>query len=233
MTSESSTRRSRPEPWDPDRAVAAVALVALVPVLAAVALVVRACLGPPVLFRQVRAGRHGKPFTILKFRTMQMADSRCCENPAACIGLQMPPGVTTPGLIGLVRRLGLDELPQLVNIARGDMRFVGPRPLMPRYVGRYTPAQARRLEVLPGITGWAQVSGRTDLPWEDRLDLDAWYVDRRSARLDLRIALLTLRAALGGRGYSQSGSSTGYEFLGTGVAPGVCPARETGLGGLR
>jgi lipopolysaccharide/colanic/teichoic acid biosynthesis glycosyltransferase len=212
-----------------DVLVAAAGLVLLAPVLMAIAVVIQRDAGSPVMFRQVRAGQHGKPFTILKFRTMEMRDARCCLRPSACIGIQMAPGRQMPASMERLRRTGLDELPQLVNVLRGDMSFVGPRPLMLRYVPRYTKGHRRRLDVRPGITGWAQVNGRTDLPWDDKLDLDVWYVEHQSLALDLRIMAATVWTALTGRGYSQSGSETGLEFLGTGVAPGLCPATELPL----
>ena len=205
--------------------VAGLALMS--PVLLVVAAGVRLTLGSPVIFRQVRAGRNGRLFTILKFRTMEMRDAACCEDPQRCRGLQMAAGVRMSRFAAVIRRVGLDELPQLVNILRGDMSFIGPRPLLPRYLGRYTAEQARRHDVRPGITGWAQVKGRTDLEWNERLALDVWYVDHASRRLDVEIARLTFRAAILGSGYSQVGSDTGLEFLGTGVAEGMCPA--TGL----
>lgn len=195
------------------------------------AVLIRRFLGAPVLFLQERAGRAGRPFTILKFRTMEMSDARCCGRPDACVGVQMAPGARMSGLGVVLRRTGLDELPQLVNILRGDMSFIGPRPLLVRYVDRYTPRQRRRLEVRPGITGWAQINGRTDLDWEDRLEQDVWYVDHRSLRLDLAIARRTFRAAASGSGYSQEGSHTGLEFLGTGVPVGICPVTEARLDG--
>ena len=166
---------------------AAIALLVLSPVLAAIALGIRFTMGTPIVFRQVRAGRHGMPFTILRFRTMEMRDASCCRCPNACRGIQMGPGASIPRFVAFVRRTGLDELPQLVNILRGEMSFIGPRPLMVRYIPRYTADQRRRHSVLPGISGWAQVNGRTDLSWDARLALDVWYVDKQSFGLDLRI----------------------------------------------
>ena len=141
----------------------------------------------------------------------------------------MAPGATIPRFARFVRRTGLDELPQLINILRGEMSFIGPRPLMVRYIPRYTAEQRRRHSVLPGISGWAQVNGRTDLSWSDRLTLDVWYVDHQSLWLDLRILWRTFRASAEGSGYSQSGSDTGPEFLGTGLPPGICPVTELPL----
>jgi lipopolysaccharide/colanic/teichoic acid biosynthesis glycosyltransferase len=208
---------------------AAIALVILAPVIAAVSLGVRITLGRPVLFRQVRTGWQGRPFTILKFRTMEMREATCCCTPEACRGIQMAEGLAMSRFATLIRRTGLDELPQLLNILRGEMSFVGPRPLLPRYLARYSADQQRRHEARPGITGWAQVNGRTDLSWNERLDLDVWYVANRSRSLDARIMKRTIRAALGGEGFSQSGSDTGLEFIGIGVPPGLCPATELPL----
>jgi len=198
----------------------------LAPIIGATALGIRLSMGTPILFRQARAGRDGMPFTILKFRTMEMRAASCCGRPETCRGTQMAPGATIPRFARFVRRTGLDELPQLINILRGEMSFIGPRPLLIRYLARYTPEQRRRHSVLPGISGWAQVNGRTDLSWSDRLALDVWYVDHQSLWLDLRILGRTFRASAQGSGYSQSGSATGPEFLGTGVPPGICPVTE-------
>ena len=212
-----------------DRLGAAVALVVLSPLIGATALGIRLGMGAPVVFRQVRAGRNGTPFTILKFRTMKMRAASCCGRPETCRGVQMAPGTTIPRFVRFVRRTGLDELPQLINIVRGEMSFIGPRPLLVRYLARYTAEQRRRHLVLPGISGWAQVNGRTDLSWNDRLALDVWYVNHQSLWLDLRILWRTLRASSEGSGYSQSGSDTGPEFLGTGLPPGICPVTELPL----
>jgi len=212
-----------------DRVGAAVALVVLSPIVGATAVGIRLSMGAPVLFRQVRAGRDGNPFTILKFRTMEMRAASCCGRPEACRGIQMAPGTNIPSFARFARRTGLDELPQLINILRGEMSFIGPRPLLVRYVARYTAEQRRRHSVRPGISGWAQVNGRTDLAWSDRLALDVWYVDHQSLWLDLRILWRTLRASAEGSGYSQSDSDTGPEFLGIGVPPGICPVTELPL----
>ena len=224
-------RRARPRTSDAlKRAFDVVAAILggalLSPVLLAVTLIVWKDAGRPILFRQVRAGRAGVPFTILKFRTMDMRDAYCCLDPRDCIGVQMPVGTRMSRRVEMLRRTGLDELPQLINILRGEMSVIGPRPLLVRYVPRYTGEQARRLEVRPGITGWAQVNGRTDISWEEKLALDVWYVDHRSVPLDVRILIQTVKATRSGSGYSQSGSETGTEFLGSGVAPGICPATE-------
>jgi sugar transferase EpsL len=213
-----------------DVGLAATLLVGLSPLIAMVALGIGLSLGAPVLFRQRRAGRNAIPFTIIKFRTMEMWDARCCQLGGRCIGLQFPPGVEMTRLAAFLRRTGLDELPQLFNILRGEMSFVGPRPLLERYTDRYTENQRRRLEVMPGITGWAQVNGRTDLSWEERLELDVWYVDHWSNRLDFAILWRTLHTSAAGTGFSQSGAETGLEFLGTAVPAGTCPVTGLALG---
>jgi lipopolysaccharide/colanic/teichoic acid biosynthesis glycosyltransferase len=209
-----------------DLTLAALGLVILAPLLLVAALGVRRVLGPPVLFRQPRAGRGGRVFTILKFRTMDMRGARCCGDPRRCIGHQMTSASGSPPLAAWLRRTGIDELPQLINVLRGEMSLVGPRPLMVRYVPRYSPEQRRRLDVRPGITGWAQINGRTDLPWDERLAMDTWYVANRSVRLDLAILLQTFRVAVTGSGYSQTGSETGFEFLGSRPFDGRCPGDD-------
>jgi len=190
-----------------DVAAAAVGLVVLSPVLAGVALAVRLRLGAPVLFRQERPGLHGRPFTMLKFRTM--TDARDAA------GRLLPDAERLTPLGRLLRSTSLDELPELWNVLRGDMSLVGPRPLLVRYLDRYTPEQARRHEVRPGLTGWAQVNGRNALTWEEKFALDVWYVDHASLALDLKILLLTLRRVLAREGISAAGEATMPEFTGT------------------
>jgi lipopolysaccharide/colanic/teichoic acid biosynthesis glycosyltransferase len=189
-----------------DRAAALVGLIVLAPVLAAVALLVRVRLGTPVLFRQVRPGLGGRPFTVAKFRTM--LDKRDRE------GRPLPDAerLTRVGLF--MRSSSLDELPQLWSVLRGDLSLVGPRPLLTQYLERYTPEQARRHEVLPGITGWAQVNGRNSLSWEEKFALDIWYVDNWSLALDAKILLMTLRRVARREGISQAGHATMTEFMG-------------------
>jgi lipopolysaccharide/colanic/teichoic acid biosynthesis glycosyltransferase len=162
--------------------------------LAATAVAVLVGLGRPVFLRQWRVGRDNVPFQILKFRTMREGEGSDAER------------LTSFGRF--LRASSLDELPQLWNILRGDMSFVGPRPLLPQYLDRYTPEQARRHEVKPGLTGWAQVCGRNGLSWDDRLALDVWYVDHRSLALDLRILARTLPAVTSRRGISAPGFAT-------------------------
>ena len=177
-----------------DVVIAVVALAILSPVLAAIAVAVRLRMGRPVLFGQLRPGLHGHPFTIYKFRTMRAGD-----------------GSDASRLTPLGRRLrewSLDELPELFNVLRGDMSLVGPRPLLPEYLDRYTPTQARRHDVRPGVTGWAQVNGRNASTWDDRLALDVWYVDHRTLGLDLRILARTLGAVARRRGISAPGHAT-------------------------
>lgn len=188
-----------------DLAVAALALVALAPVLALVAAIVRVTMGSPVLFRQQRPGRDDEPFTIYKFRTMSCGD---CDASPATDTLRL----TRTGR--LLRALSLDELPELWNVVRGDMSLVGPRPLLMQYLDRYTPDQARRHEVRPGMTGLAQVRGRNALSWEDRLAMDVWYVDNRSLALDLRILALTFASVVRRRGITEDGGVTMSEFMG-------------------
>ena len=193
-----------------DLVVSLAALVVLSPVLAAVAFAVRLTMGRPVLFRQVRPGRHGDLFVIYKFRTM-LPPSR--------------PGAELDDTDDRLTRLGqflrgtsLDELPELFNVVRGDMSLVGPRPLLPQYLPLYTPAQARRHLVRPGITGLAQVRGRNELDWERRFELDQYYVDHQSLWLDLKIVAWTLPSVLGRRGISAEGHTTAPLFTGSPAA---------------
>ncbi|MEU4380860.1 sugar transferase [Micromonospora echinofusca] len=205
--------RSAPAPARPERGkrvldvtVAIALLVLTAPVLAVVAALVAVGLGRPVLFRQCRAGRHGLPFELVKFRTMRPMDARR--------GLVTDAERLTP-LGRWLRATSLDELPTLWNVLRGDMSLVGPRPLLPEYLTRYSPTQARRHEVRPGVTGLAQVRGRNSLSWEDKLELDVTYVDTRNLRLDLAILGATVRTVLRREGISANGSATAPEFLGS------------------
>ncbi|RKN45541.1 sugar transferase [Micromonospora endolithica] len=180
--------------------------ILLAPVAAVVAVLVALRLGRPVLFRQARPGRHGRPFVMIKFRTMHTEES--ASGPAGDRHR-----LTRFGL--WLRSTSLDELPSLWNVIRGEMSLVGPRPLLLGYLGRYTPEQARRHEVRPGITGLAQVNGRNALDWEERFSYDTWYVDNRSLRLDLRILLATARTVVARRGIAAPGTPTAHEFHGT------------------
>ena len=183
------------------------ALALLSPVLATTALLVRIKLGSPIFFRQQRPGLYGKPFTLLKFRTMTDA----CDSD----GNLLPDEQRLTSFGQFLRRTSLDELPELFNVLKGDMSLVGPRPLLMQYLDRYTPQQMRRHEVKPGITGWAQVNGRNALTWEQKFALDVWYVDHLSLWLDLKIILLTIWKVLRREGISQEGFATMPEFLGT------------------
>jgi lipopolysaccharide/colanic/teichoic acid biosynthesis glycosyltransferase len=189
-----------------DIAGAAAGIVLLSPVLVAVALTIRLLLGRPVMFRQVRSGHCEKPFTMYKFRTMRDAtDSQ---------GHLLPDRERLLPVGTFLRRTSLDELPEFWNVLRGDMSLVGPRPLLPEYLPRYTIFQRRRHAVKPGITGWAQVNGRNALTWERKFELDTWYVDHRCLRLDLKILALTVKQVLRRDGISQRGYATAPEFLG-------------------
>ena len=189
-----------------DVLVAGVGLSLLAPLLAA-ALAVRLWLGAPVLFRQVRPGRNGRPFVLYKFRTMRDAVDQH--------GDPLPDADRLTRLGWFLRSTSLDELPELWNVLRGDMSLVGPRPLLMEYLPLYTPEQARRHRVRPGITGWAQVNGRNALTWDERLALDVWYVDNRSLRLDLRILLLTVWQVFARVGIHQEGHATMERFRGS------------------
>jgi lipopolysaccharide/colanic/teichoic acid biosynthesis glycosyltransferase len=178
-----------------DRALAALALALSAPLLVGAALAIRLESGGPALYRQRRVGCRGEPFDLIKLRTMVSG----AEWLGAGIAVdQGDPRITRVG--ALLRRLSLDELPNLVNVLRGEMALVGPRPTIQAQVEQYTDRQRRRLEVRPGITGWAQVNGRASLPWHERIELDVWYVDHRSLALDLEILALTVRLLVSGRG---------------------------------
>jgi len=170
-----------------------------------IALLVRFKIGSPVLFRQVRPGLYGRPFTIYKFRTM--TDERD-EN-----GNLLPDGERLTRLGRFLRKTSMDELPELFNAIKGNMSIVGPRPLLMQYLDRYTSEQARRHEVKPGITGWAQVNGRNAISWEDKFKLDVWYVDNWSLWLDVKIIAMTVWKVLGRDGISQEGEATMEEFV--------------------
>jgi lipopolysaccharide/colanic/teichoic acid biosynthesis glycosyltransferase len=178
-----------------DVALAGLGLFVASPLLLVAGLAVKLTSRGPVVYRQQRAGRHGAPFEVYKLRTMQMgADPVGVGTPV----LPDDPRVTRVGRI--LRRFSLDEIPNLVNVLRGEMAIVGPRPTLAAQVELYTPRQRRRLEVRPGLTGWAQVNGRAGIPWEERIELDVWYVDHRSPLLDLRILARTLRLLTTGHG---------------------------------
>jgi lipopolysaccharide/colanic/teichoic acid biosynthesis glycosyltransferase len=182
-----------------DVVLAAVLLVVTAPLLAVAVAAIRLESKGPAFYRQRRVGRHGRPFELLKLRTM-VAGAEAMG--AGLYVLEGDPRITRVGR--LLRRFSLDELPNLINVLRGDMAIVGPRPTVQEQVDRYTERQLRRLEVKPGITGWAQINGRTSLPWPERIELDVWYVEHRSLRLDLRILARTARMLASGQGlYSE------------------------------
>jgi len=189
-----------------DLAVAVPALLLLSPVYLLTALLVRLKLGSPVLFAQERPGLYGKPFKVLKFRTM--TDHR------DAYGQLLPDGVRLTAFGKLLRRLSLDELPQLFNVVKGDMSLIGPRPLLMEYLKLYSPDQARRHDVRPGITGWAQVNGRNAISWEDKFQLDCWYIDNQSIALDLKIFVLTVLKVVRREGIAQEGHATVGKFTG-------------------
>lgn len=190
-----------------DVAVACVALVALSPLICLLFVAVRFSLGSPALFRQVRPGKDGKPFLMLKFRTM--TDARD-QN-----GDLLPDTVRLTPFGRWLRRTSLDELPELWNVVKGDMSLVGPRPLLMEYLPLYSVEQARRHEVRPGITGWAQINGRNAISWEEKLALDVWYVDNRSMWLDLKILWLTIARVFKAEGIAQPGHATAEKFTGS------------------
>ena len=182
-----------------DIVLAAVLLVVTAPLLALVALAIRLESRGPVFYRQRRVGRHGRPFQLWKLRTMVPGAEAM---GAGIYVLEGDPRITRVGR--MLRRFSFDELPNLLNVLQGDMAMVGPRPTVQEQVDRYTDRQRRRLDVKPGITGWAQINGRTSLPWPERIELDVWYVEHRSVRLDLRILARTARMLATGQGlYSE------------------------------
>lgn len=190
-----------------DILIASCTLLLLAPLLLVVALLVRLRLGSPVLFRQDRPGLYGRPFRIVKFRTMRDA--------ADAHGNLLPDSKRQTSLGRFLRSTSLDELPELWNVILGHMSLVGPRPLLMEYLALYSPEQARRHEVRPGITGWAQVNGRNALNWEKKFELDVWYVDNRSILLDLKIIGMTLFKVLRREGISAAGNATVPRFTGS------------------
>lgn len=189
-----------------DFTAAALGLLLLAPLLLLFALV-RIKLGSPVLFRQTRPGLHGRPFELIKFRTM--TDARGTD------GALLPDAERLTPFGRFLRSTSLDELPELWNVLSGDMSVVGPRPLLMEYLPLYSPEQARRHEVRPGITGWAQVNGRNALDWDDKFRLDVWYVDHQSLALDIRILWLTAVKVLRREGISAAGEATMPRFTGS------------------
>ncbi len=190
-----------------DLILASLALILLSPLLLLIALAVRLGLGKPVLFRQPRPGYKGRIFTLYKFRTMR--------DVLAPDGTPLPDERRLTALGRFLRATSLDELPELINVLRGEMSLVGPRPLLVKYLPLYTPEQMRRHDVLPGITGWAQINGRNTLTWQEKFRLDVWYVDHWSLWLDVKILFLTVWKVLRREGISQPGQATASEFDGT------------------
>ena len=190
-----------------DLVVALSALLILFVPLLALIWIVRRKLGSPIFFRQTRPGVRGEPFEMVKFRTM--TDARGSD------GELMPDAVRLTPFGRFLRATSLDELPELWNVIKGDMSLVGPRPLLVEYLPLYSPEQARRHEVRPGITGWAQVNGRNALSWEEKFKLDVWYVDHRSLWLDIKILWLTVKKVLVREGISASGEATMSKFTGS------------------
>ena len=203
-----------------DLALAIPGLVLLSPFLLIIAGLVWIYHGRPVLFRQARGGYRGKPFDVFKFRSM--------TNKRDPQGNLLPDAERLTRFGRFLRSISLDELPELFNVLRGEMSLVGPRPLFAKYLDRYTCEQARRHDVLPGITGWAQVNGRNVLTWEDKFRLDVWYVDHWSLGLDIKILFLTLWKTLRREGISQPGYATAEEFFGS-AADGSNKRTGTGI----
>ena len=189
-----------------DLALTIPGLLVLSPVLLIIAVLVAVYHGTPVLFRQRRPGLREKPFWIYKFRSM--TDARDNE------GNLLPDSERITRLGQFLRTSSLDELPEIFNVLKGEMSWVGPRPLLMQYLERYSPEQRRRHEVLPGITGWAQINGRNALTWEDKFTLDVWYVDHWSLGLDIKIILTTVEKVLRREGINQPGHATAEEFMG-------------------
>lgn len=189
-----------------DIAISTTAMLLLSPVMAVIALILRWNLGSPVLFVQVRPGIHARPFKMIKFRTMKDA--------ADTQGLLLPDEARMTRFGSFLRSTSLDELPELWNVVRGDISLVGPRPLLMEYLPLYTHEQARRHEVKPGITGWAQVNGRNAITWEEKFKLDVWYVDNRTFWLDCKILWLTLVKVFRREGITQEGHATMEKFKG-------------------
>lgn len=191
-----------------DIAGASIGILLSGPVMAVLALLLYLMHGSPVLLRQLRPGIHQKPFELIKFRTMRQ--------PTGVAGAGQTDAERLTAFGRWLRSTSLDELPELINVLRGDMSLVGPRPLLMEYLPLYSPRQARRHEVKPGLTGWAQVNGRNALSWENRLELDVWYVENRSMLLDLRILIQTVFVVLTRSGISAPGEATMPRFSGTG-----------------
>jgi len=181
-------------------------LILISPLLILVGIIVRLRMGGPVIFKQIRPGYKGKLFPVNKFRTMSDVRDET--------GKLLPDDVRLTRLGRFLRSSSVDELPELVNVLRGEMSLVGPRPLLTQYLERYSPEQARRHDVFPGMTGWAQINGRNAISWEDKFSFDVWYVDNWSLRLDIKILLRTMWIVITREGISQPGLQTAEEFFG-------------------
>lgn len=194
-----------------DRLIAVAALIVVLPLTLLLALLVAQRLGRPVLFRQVRIGRHDRPFGFLKFRSMTRDRDE--------LGNLLPDEMRLTPFGRFLRASSLDEIPQLWNVAKGEMSLIGPRPLLPEYLPRYSASQRRRHEVKPGITGLAQVRGRNAISWEQKFEWDVWYVDHCSLKLDLEILCMTLACLIRREGISQKGHATAAPFMGSANGP--------------
>ena len=189
-----------------DLLLSLVILLILWPVIVVIAFFVKLIIGNPVLFKQQRPGFMGKPFNLLKFRSM---NDRINEQ-----GSLLPDEERLTGFGRFLRNYSLDELPEIINVLKGEMSLVGPRPLLMQYLDRYSPDQARRHDVVPGITGWAQVNGRNTLTWQEKFKLDVWYVDNWSLGLDIKILFMTVWKVLNREGINEPGFATSQEFMG-------------------
>ena len=192
-----------------DRVIAIFCFLFLLPVFFILSYLIRKKLGPPIFFTQVRPGLYGRPFTMVKFRTM--TDSRDAE------GNVLPDTIRLTPFGHFLRTTSLDELPELWNVLKGDMSLVGPRPLLMEYLPLYSPEQARRHNVRPGITGWAQINGRNAISWEEKFAFDTWYVDHQSLWLDMKILFVTLKKVFVREGISAKGEATMPRFQGSSV----------------
>jgi lipopolysaccharide/colanic/teichoic acid biosynthesis glycosyltransferase len=201
-----------------DIAGSAIGIVLLTPLLVLLVLIIRVQMGSPVTFIQIRPGLYGGAFKMYKFRTM--------TNERNDSGFLLPDELRITKLGKVLRSTSLDELPELFNVLRGDMSLVGPRPLLMQYLDRYTPEQARRHEVKPGITGWAQVNGRNAISWEEKFALDVWYVDHCSLCLDIKILFMTVLKVFKREGISAEGEATMPEFMGSTTNAQLMPAIE-------
>jgi len=189
-----------------DIVLSVIILFILFPILLIVGFLLLIVEGPPVFFPHERPGKDGEPFKLIKFRSMKNAKDKS--------GNLLPDGQRITGLGQFLRRTSMDELPELVNVIKGDMSLVGPRPLLMQYLNRYSPEQFRRHEMLPGITGWAQINGRNAISWDEKFKLDLWYIDHWSLWLDIKILFLTVWKVITGVGISQPGRATMDEFMG-------------------